>query len=211
MGALSSGGGLPSEYQEVEYIESTGTQYINTNFYVNSTNIDKIRLYVDEQLTTNQNSRWLLTGSSSFGQNAIYVGIGNPYIYYGVGNDVNTVVYVSDYTKRYVYDLDVKNSTYKVLDYQNNNYIVNLTSLVENLENFSSNGLPLWLMGYSGEDSIHSSKLFSGKVYENDILQRDLVPCYRKVGGEIGMYDLVNDIFYTNAGTGTFRKGADVN
>lgn len=28
--------------------------------------------------------------------------------------------------------------------------------------------------------------------------------------GVIGMYDIVNDTFYTNAGTGTFGKGQDI-
>lgn len=38
----------------------------------------------------------------------------------------------------------------------------------------------------------------------------DLIPCYRKSDVEIGMYDLVSKTFLTNAGTGTFTKGADV-
>lgn len=40
---------------------------------------------------------------------------------------------------------------------------------------------------------------------------RDMIPCYRKSDGEIGMYDLVSKIFFTNAGSGAFTKGADVN
>lgn len=40
--------------------------------------------------------------------------------------------------------------------------------------------------------------------------EAEFVPCYRKSDGEIGMYDTVSKTFYTNAGTGTFLKGADV-
>ena len=29
---MKNGGGLPSDYQQVEYIQSSGTQYINTGF-----------------------------------------------------------------------------------------------------------------------------------------------------------------------------------
>ena len=36
---------------------------------------------------------------------------------------------------------------------------------------------------------------------------RDLIPCYRKVDNVAGMYDLVNDVFYTNEGTGEFIIG----
>ena len=39
----------------------------------------------------------------------------------------------------------------------------------------------------------------------------DLVPCYRKSDGEIGMYDTVSRQFFKNLGTGSFAKGADVN
>ncbi len=37
---------------------------------------------------------------------------------------------------------------------------------------------------------------------------RDMYPAMRKADGELGMYDVVNDVFYTNQGTGTFIKGA---
>ncbi len=37
-----------------------------------------------------------------------------------------------------------------------------------------------------------------------------LIPCYRISDKVAGMYDLVNDVFYTNNGTGTFVVGGDV-
>ena len=45
---------------------------------------------------------------------------------------------------------------------------------------------------------------------ENDIVTREFIPCYRKQDGEIGLYDLINNQFYSNDGTGQFSKGADV-
>ena len=42
------------------------------------------------------------------------------------------------------------------------------------------------------------------------MLVRDFIPCYRISDGVIGLYDKVSGKFYTNAGTGTFTKGADV-
>lgn len=38
----------------------------------------------------------------------------------------------------------------------------------------------------------------------------NLIPCYRKADNEPGMYDIVNNAFYTNAGSGTFIVGGDV-
>ena len=38
-----------------------------------------------------------------------------------------------------------------------------------------------------------------------------LIPCYRKADNEIGLYDTVNDVFYTNANSvGYFDKGSDI-
>lgn len=57
---------------------------------------------------------------------------------------------------------------------------------------------------------------FWGKIYYcritdvNDNPIRDFVPCYRKSDGEIGMYDLVTNTFFTNQGTGNFTKGNNV-
>ena len=53
--------------------------------------------------------------------------------------------------------------------------------------------------------------LYSAKLYKNNQLVRDFVPCYRIADDEIGLYDLVNDQFYTNAGSGSFSKWNDVN
>lgn len=49
------------------------------------------------------------------------------------------------------------------------------------------------------------------RILSSGVIRCDLVPCYRKADGEIGMFDLVSKTFLTNAGTGTFTKGADVN
>jgi hypothetical protein len=76
-----------------------------------------------------------------------------------------------------------------------------------------TNNLYLFSQNYNG------APRFSGvirvsyfKYYDkNDELICNLVPCYRKSDSVIGMYDLVRGIFLTNAGAGTFTKGADVN
>lgn len=41
-------------------------------------------------------------------------------------------------------------------------------------------------------------------------LVRDFIPCYRKLDNVAGLYDMVNDEFYTNIGTGTFTLGPNV-
>ena len=59
---------------------------------------------------------------------------------------------------------------------------------------------------------------FAGKLYRvevesplDDSVHILLKPCYRKSDSVIGMYDVINDVFYTNNGPGAFGKGPDVN
>lgn len=57
---------------------------------------------------------------------------------------------------------------------------------------------------------------FIGKLYflvisDGNTPMFNLLPCYRKSDGIIGMYDTISNTFFTNTGTGTFTKGADIN
>lgn len=57
---------------------------------------------------------------------------------------------------------------------------------------------------------VNGGKVYEMKFYENAILKNHLIPCYRKSDGVIGFYDLVTQLFRKNAGSGTLTKGADV-
>lgn len=54
-------------------------------------------------------------------------------------------------------------------------------------------------------------KLYNMEISQDWTLVRNMIPCYRKSDNVIGMYDLANDIFYTNQWTWTFTKWPDVN
>lgn len=56
----------------------------------------------------------------------------------------------------------------------------------------------------------YNMKVYRLKLYENNALVREYVPCYRVSDNEIGLYELVNNVFYPNNGTGTFNKGNDI-
>lgn len=49
------------------------------------------------------------------------------------------------------------------------------------------------------------------KISRNGVKFVNLVPCYRKSDNVAGMYDIINNVFYTNAGSGSFEVGPDVN
>lgn len=72
----------------------------------------------------------------------------------------------------------------------------------------------LYLLGqnYNGTPRFGSARKVAFFDYydKNDELICSLTPCYRKSDGVIGMYDTVRRLFLTNAGSGSFTKGADV-
>ena len=47
-------------------------------------------------------------------------------------------------------------------------------------------------------------RLYSFKIYDGNTLVRDFVPSIRTTDDSIGLYDVQNNQFYTNSGTGSF-------
>ena len=191
---------LPSAYQEVEYIESTGTQYIDTG--VNSY---RTALGLDLQFT---DSTFGSNGSADSGILQITGNSAdNPYL--GFRNEGNTWESTITCTDRNLVVFDA----YKGTIYHNG-------SLIHTMTGASLNGsATLYLFArYSTQwgNAYCKEKLYGAKVFSylgttvDKCLVRHYIPCYRIADDEIGMYDIVNDVFYTNDGTGTFTKGADV-
>lgn len=54
-------------------------------------------------------------------------------------------------------------------------------------------------------------RLYYFKLYYDEVLVRDYIPAYRKKDGKAGLYDLVNKQFYIYGGNDNFIKGPDVN
>ena len=57
----------------------------------------------------------------------------------------------------------------------------------------------------------HETHWYRLRFYKNNTLLRDMIPCYKKSDNTVGMYDLVNRKFYTNAGQGRFLTSGTTN
>ena len=55
------------------------------------------------------------------------------------------------------------------------------------------------------DDRIFVGKIYYAKLWDDGVLVRDFIPCFKD--GQVGMWDKVNNILYTNAGTGSFVIG----
>lgn len=187
---------LPSNYQEVEYIQSSGTQYIDTGYIVNAS--DTIS--------------WEFTAMIP-SQSEVFMGA-NGYLQFHVtssGVGVSTLNASGLGSKR-TFRIDFSNSVTQL-------YIDN--TLVET-KNWSGsyNGtnvkLGIFKLGDADNGWHTTTSPVSCTLYEyainiggNEVSR--CVPCYRKADNVAGLYDLVNNVFYTNAGSGVFAVGADSN
>lgn len=190
---------LPDEYQEVEYIESTGTQWIDTGISPN--------ILLKGEITIMPKRYGYPIGSTN-GQNKDYWGIN-----FHSSNKFECYLGSGTYPKESNWSLDTK---YNIVINDNKKFYANNTLLtdfsnIQNNYNFNTNkNIYLFRMNYSNL-TVGYFRFYNAKFWNNGEVVRDFVPCYRKSDNEIGMYDVVNNVFYTNAGTGTFTKGPDVN
>lgn len=191
-------GWLPSAYQEVEYIQSSWTQYIRvwTQFKTS------YKVVVDLQMDViwwDYIPVWIRWNAGSAFR--YWIDAWNWYftLISWWSNWTNTI---REDKNRHTITIDKSIAT---IDW--NNYNISYTDYT----------FPawLWVFCYASITDVtlnHSSnKLYKLDIYdENWTHIYDLVPCYRKSDNVIGMYDLVNDQFYTNNWTWTFTKWPDV-
>lgn len=184
---------LPPEYQLVEYIESTGTQYINSGYKIVSGDY----VEVHGQLTATQSSNEFC-GVSSYasGPRFLIQGSNANKIEFNNGTNVLSSSAVSLNT-----DLIITVGT----QFTVNGSVVNTSSI-------NTTTRPLYLFG---ENNIGTAGSF-GKVRmqymlikKNGVTQREFYPCYRKSDSVAGLYDIENGVFYTNAGSGSFVVGGN--
>ena len=189
--------GITTVGTPIEYLESSGTQYIDTGFLVSSNNYDKIKFVVDCDIISKGSgaSDWLVNGSLISNAH-FYIGQYQNKYYYGCGT-TNHNTNTSVVNGRHTFTLDTKNKKFIVSDVLGIDITIEAVTATANL----------YLCGFAptGQRSF-AQKLYGSKIYQDDVLVRDFIPCKNPLG-VIGLYDKVTKTFYPNAGTGTFTAG----
>lgn len=192
---------LPSAYQEVEYIESNWTQHIDTWLTV-SGNVKADYEYMPKENVSSQASWGLLFSMDTAWKNN-WFGSGNVYLYYW--NNTSSWAWVSITT------LAINTKFHDIVSKDwcsRNGWTVWTPSSTSTSPTWT---LKLFVTQRNGSITNYWwTRMFTFKRYDNDVLTQDLVPCYRKADSVAWLYDLVNDQFFTNAGTWTFAVGPDV-
>lgn len=189
---------LPAEFQEVEYIESSGTQYIDSGYCLKQNVYLKTNIQFTS--TTNNQLNGVYSGATNY---RLQFGITNYKFFIGIGNE--TEEYSNPDTNKHLFEINLANKQYGIDSNLTTDSTITIEDTTKNILLFA------FLNGYSNEPNYFcSQKMYDLQIYDNNVLVRNFIPCYRKADNEIGLYDLVNGVFYTNAGTGTFTKGGNV-
>lgn len=190
---------LPTEYQEVEYIQSSGTQYIDTGYKPTSNNL---RIACEFEYTADHSASSVF-GSESSSKYSI-VPYGAPGFY--VGSSIQLLVQTTALNTKYALDAHANAGTLTV----SLNGTANSASYSGSILTTVNIGVFCNIIA-GVANQFCSMKLYAMYIYDNGNLVRDFVPCYRKPDNVAGLYDLVNNVFYTNAGSGVFAVGANSN
>lgn len=189
---------LPQGYQEVEYIESSGTQYIDTGYKPTSNNL---RITCEFEYTAEHNTSSVF-GSESPGQYSI-IPYGPPAFYVGSGTQL--LAQTTALNTKYALDAHASAGTLTV----SLNGITNSASYSGSILTTVNIGIFCNIIAGVAKQFC-SMRLYAMSIYDNGELVRNFVPCYRNLDHMAGLYDLSNNVFYTNAGSGIFAVGSNV-
>lgn len=184
---------LPAGFTQLEYIESSGTQYIDTGVSIPHATA---RVLVDFEVTsipTSSQGVYTITGHANkgFSWDTNFL-----YLYYQAffsvcKKDTSGTVTVGS---RYVFD------------YSSKGYSVNGGEFIPASATYTDgyNDTIFYSSGKYG-----SYKLFAYQLYDGTDLSRNMIPC-KDDSDTIGLFDLVGGVFYKNAGTGVFIAGPEI-
>ncbi len=194
--------GVATKYTKLEYIESNGTQYIDTGVSISPSNGRKLKYVIDSQMTGSLSSANI--NGSGWGAspyfNSFYVGFFQGIMYYGNGRTDESVSGTAADNNRHIFTYDAKNG------------VASISGIKEVSFTYQEpdGALPLLLFGYSQHNNtpLHSERMYSCKIYEDNVLVRDYIPALRS-DGIAGMYDAINDTFTASSGSSNFIAGGE--
>lgn len=204
-----AGGLLPRGFTELEYLESSGTQYVNTNLSVDASygarvewEISKINNYSSVLNVSNSTNTGEIINDGSF-MVPYWNGVVSPFYASFMSNGENpyTLNGQAEIGVRYVSLLNFRNSREVKLNEES------LGIIPEDVQSFicknpvlfgsSRNGTPLGSARLTG-------KIFRAQISRDSSLAMDLLPALRNADSVPGLFDRVSKQFLVNNGTGTF-------
>lgn len=177
-----------SEITELEYIQSSGTQFINAGFKPNQNT--RVVMKMKSSQSTGNNV-WLFGCQKSWSTNGYAV---STYTAEFGNNSTTTAFTIYDGV---VHEVDFDCGTLKI----------------DGLTVWTSSGtfqtefdLYLAAINANGSASGFDGSIYSCQIYDNGTLIRDYI-AVKLSDGTVGLYDKLHGLLYINVGTGTFTAG----
>ena len=190
---------------ELQYIMSTGSQFISTGFIPNN------NTRVHMELTVLNGASGYLFGSVYTNEKAAQEDP-DTYTYLGVSYNNGTITF--GYNQDNSKTISVGTSFTKMtVDMNKNQLTVNGQSVQYDASEFKmKNNMALLTYSKDGyfQTPALSAFLHSCKIWNDGVLIRDYIPYQNKLG-DVGLWDKVNSVFYGNFGTGKFIAGPKSN
>lgn len=186
---------LPSGYKQLEYIQSSGTQYINTEFNPSS----DTRVDITCEPTTTGTWKGIFGARKSASVDEFAVDVPSTTAIRSVYGTEDQSLTVSTVLQKFSI---IKNK---------NVCTVNGAAITHTKQTFTTS-FPIRLFDKNSGGNAWgqiSMKLYSCQIYDNDTPVRNFIPC-KNPSGVVGLYDLVGKKFYTNAVAGNFMAGPEV-
>lgn len=199
---------LPEGFTQIEYIEGTGTQYIDTGFYGTQNSGVYVRFAITD-LTSEGSARVFGTRNGTAGTGAFafissYNGSSLPSDKFYIGSNGYASWSTNLDTNWHEVSCNIENDK-KV--YFDGNLIITGSDTA-----YTSNGQASIFRTYNrtAYSAAATAKISIVQIYENAVMIHNYIPCRRDSDDELGMYDLVSNTFLGNSGTGTFTGGQEV-
>lgn len=186
---------LPAGYTRLQYLESGGQQYINTqiiptlntSFETEIADISNLTYSLfgvkNGTLTTTNSGFGVLLNNSKFG-------------FFRNGHSLECINQDKNFHYYYLSNNDA------ILDGVHYSFAAHDEPI-----NISR---PMYVFGFNHVTAYDKSERVKYvKIFENGILTRYLIPARRNSDNVLGMYDKVSDTLFTNSGSGSFTAGPD--
>jgi hypothetical protein len=195
--AATSTARLPAEYQEVQYLESTGTQYLLPDVGTLTTNTSfKIKFIPTYIKPSDNNGIW---GTSRVPRFCAFFSLGTESLHTWYGGSALRLNLSINQTMTWTQTGSTADWTVDGVPRRNT---------YDGTESLDAYDFRLFSIG--GWNANSWIKLFYFSISDGNTPVRDFVPAVRKSDSVAGMYDLVSKQFFTNQGTGEFVVGPSV-
>lgn len=188
---MKGGSRLPSGYTELESIEGTGTQYIDTG--VSPTKSTKFQFAITMKALTGD----VIIGDMTNDNNDYRI-----FNYQGA-------VYWDMSSSRLIAAANSLPVGERAEFEVGNNYVKKNGIMLVSGDALTALSIPQTIHVFGTGQGTCKAVIEYLTIWESDTRVRDFIPC-KNPSGTVGLYDTVNDTFYGNSGTGTFAAGPEI-